>query len=76
MSITARTANRDDDPTECTGCDGTKGAPLATRVDIGGYATIVLCEECGRDLANAVGFMCVREGGWSRIEPKKRSAKR
>jgi ribosomal protein S27E len=33
---------------------------------------IVLCEECGRDLANAVGFLCLRDGGWSKLEPRKR----
>jgi len=38
--------------------------------------TLVLCAECGRDLANAVGFMCIREGGWSKLEPRKRKAAR
>jgi hypothetical protein len=36
--------------------------------------SFALCEECGRDLANAVGFLCVRDGGWSKIEPRKRQA--
>lgn len=69
--ITA-TANREDDPTACTGCKGEKKAPLAARVDIGEHVTIALCEECGRDLANAVGFMCIRDGGWSKLEPRKK----
>lgn len=34
---------------------------------------LVLCEECGRDAANAIGFLCVRDGGWSKIEPRKRN---
>ena len=60
---------------DCAGCGGTKRAPLATvlsiyRGDLG--VTIALCEECGRDVANAVGFMCIRDGGWSKLEPRKR----
>lgn len=59
----------------CAGCGGTKGAPIATflsiyHCDIG--STLAFCEECGRDVANAVGFMCVRDGGWSKLEPRKR----
>jgi hypothetical protein len=34
--------------------------------------TLVLCEECGRDLANAVGFMCIRDGGWNKLQPRSR----
>jgi hypothetical protein len=37
---------------------------------------LVLCQECGRDAANAIGFMCVGEGGWSKLEPRKRRAAR
>jgi hypothetical protein len=37
---------------------------------------IVLCEECGRDAANAIGFMCVRDGGWSKLEPRRSALKR
>ena len=64
---------------DCAGCNGSKQAPLATIVSIwrepsGLGLTIALCEECGRDAANAIGFMCVRDGGWSKIEPRKRKA--
>lgn len=34
--------------------------------------SFTLCEECARDFANVVGFFCVREGGWSKLEPRKR----
>ena len=37
--------------------------------------TIALCEVCGRDLANAVGYMCIRDGGWSKLEPRKKKPK-
>ncbi len=62
----------------CSGCGGDKHAPIAAvvsiyRRDLG--FTIALCEECARDLANAVGFMCVRDGGWSKIEPRKRKTR-
>jgi hypothetical protein len=64
----------------CTGCRGTKSAPLACVVDIGTHPAVttrlVLCEECARDLANAVGFMAIRDGGWSKLEPRKRKASR
>jgi hypothetical protein len=76
MSITAETAIDCTEP--CTGCAGTKGAPLAAVVWVDSRAVmskpvkLVLCEECGRDLANAVGFFCVRDGGWSKLEPRKR----
>lgn len=35
---------------------------------------IVLCEECGRDAANAIGFMCIKDGSWSKLEPRRRKA--
>lgn len=62
---------------DCMGCGGQKGAPLAGMVSIwredsGVGITIALCEECGRDAANAIGFMCVRDGGWSKLEPRKK----
>lgn len=62
----------------CTGCAGTKGAPLVTifsiyHRDVG--FTIALCEECGRDSANAIGCMCIRDGGWSKLEPRKRKTR-
>ena len=62
----------------CSACGGTKSAPIATILSI--YhrelgVTLALCEECGRDTANAVGFMCVRDGGWSKLEPRKRKTK-
>ena len=65
---------------QCSGCGGAKQAPIATVLsirhnpgDLG--VTLTLCEECGRDVANAVGFMCIREGGWSKLEPRKRKPK-
>jgi len=64
---------------KCTGCRDAKGAPLAAVVDIGEgkhAKRILLCQQCGRDLANAVGFMCIREGGWSKLEPRKRRGAR
>jgi len=75
----------DKQPQSCTGCGGAKGAPLAAILsiyhrgrgvedpDLG--VTLALCEECGRNLANAVGFMCIREGGWSKLEPQKKKSK-
>lgn len=66
----------------CAGCAGAKQAPIATVLsiyrDIGQHSlgvTLALCEECGRDAANAIGFMCVRDGGWSKLEPRKRNQK-
>ena len=69
----------DKQPTSCAGCGGTKEAPIATILsiyhrDLG--VTIALCEVCGRDAANAVGFMCIREGGWSKLEPRKRKTQK
>jgi hypothetical protein len=68
-------------PQSCAGCAGAKQAPIATVLSIyqevgvhGLGTTLALCEECARDAANAVGFMCVRDGGWSKIEPRKRKA--
>lgn len=61
----------------CSGCGGSKTAPIATILSVYHQTlgvTIALCEECGRDVANAVGFMCVRDGGWSKLEPRKRRA--
>ena len=69
----------DDKPlSPCTGCGGTKEAPIATVLsiyhrDLG--VTLAFCEVCARDLANAVGFMCIRDGGWSKLEPRKKSAR-
>lgn len=62
----------------CSGCAGEKGAPLAVEVRIGPPATnmrlhISLCQECARDFANAVGFFCIKDGGWSKLEPRKRA---
>jgi hypothetical protein len=62
---------------KCDGCKGEKAAPLSVIVNLSaGDVDFVLCEECGRDLANAVGFFCVRDGGWSKLEPRKRKASR
>lgn len=65
----------DKQPPICSGCGGTKEAPIATILsvyqrDLG--VTLALCEVCARDLANAVGFFCIRDGGWSKLEPRKR----
>lgn len=62
----------------CAGCGGKKDATIAMVLsiyhqDLG--VTLALCEECGRDVANAVGFMCIRDGGWSKLEPRKRKVK-
>ena len=62
-------------PSICMGCGGTKDAPIATIVgiyhrDLG--ITLALCEVCGRDAANAIGFMCICDGGWSKLEQRKR----
>jgi hypothetical protein len=97
----------------CTGCAGSKQAPLAVRTVIGASTSYAVagalavasdalkegrpeadalaadalaayakdrplnfawsrCEECVRDLANAVGAFCLRAGGWSRLEPRRR----
>jgi len=73
--IDARSPGKNDDGAICTGCGGEKKAPIATIVHIGrGGVRITLCQECGRDAANAIGFMCIREGGWSKLEPRKRKA--
>ncbi len=80
MSIVAETPGPGREPKDCTGCGGEKGAPLAAVVYVGsgrvGTKTIVLCEECGRDAANAIGFMCIRDGGWSKLEPRKKKPSR
>ena len=80
--IEARTPIGDVKPESCNGCAGAKGAPIATVFsiyrDVSVHSvgtTLVLCEECGRDAANAIGFMCVRDGGWSKLEPRKRKPK-
>ena len=60
----------DDQRSSCAGCGGTKLAPIATIILVYhsnlGF-TLALCEVCARDLANAVGFMCIRDGGWSKL---------
>ena len=73
--IAARVPIHHEPPQSCQACGGTKAAPIATVLSIYHRSlgvTLALCEECGRDLANAVGFMCVRDGGWSKLEPRKR----
>lgn len=85
MSVTAETPGPGHESKDCTGCGGSKGAPIATVVYVGSErfapsdpasrGKLVLCEECGRDIANAIGFMCIREGGWSKLEPRKRGHK-
>lgn len=83
MSVEARTPidyiDGSQDRLPCAGCGGTKGAPIATVLSIYHHplgVTIALCEECGRDVANAVGLMCVKDGGWSKLEPRKRKPDR
>lgn len=84
MAITAEAPNPMAAASSCTGCGGAKGAPLAAVVHIAHHTpeqlmmkgvTITLCQECGRDAANAIGFMCIRDGGWSKLEPRKRKPK-
>jgi hypothetical protein len=73
--ILATSPGADYEATDCVGCGGTKKAPLACVVSIGHGdkgITLAICEECGRDTANAIGFMCIRDGGWSKLEPRKR----
>lgn len=76
MAITATNPDSIDGgaTAKCTACKGTKGAPIAAIVDIGESTRVVLCQECGRDAANAIGFMCIRDGGWSKLEPRRRKA--
>jgi hypothetical protein len=80
MSIVAETPGPGRELTSCTGCRGEKGAPLAAVIYVGRnditipVTTLVLCQECGRDAANAIGFMCIREGGWSKLEPRRKKA--
>lgn len=73
--IEARTPIGERPPADCAGCGGEKFAPIAVVLsiyhrDLG--STLALCEVCGRDAANAIGFMCVRDGSWSKLEPRKR----
>jgi hypothetical protein len=83
MSIVAETPGPGRERKDCTGCGGAKCAPLAAVVYVGSGRTdttdlatkIVLCQKCARDAANAIAFMCIRDGGWSKLEPKKRKAK-
>lgn len=63
-------------PEHCTACGGAKNAPIACTLSFGEHGPFALCEECGRDVANAVGAMCLRIGGWSKLEPRKRKARR
>ena len=75
--IEARTPKETDDFAICTSCGGTKKAPIATIVFVGNRnrgVELTLCQECGRDAANAIGFMCIRDG-WSKLEPRKRKPK-
>lgn len=77
MTVTAHAPVCDQPAAICAGCHGSKKAPIATILsiyhgDVG--VTVALCEECGRDAANAVGFMCVRDGGWSKLEARKRAS--
>ncbi len=76
--IEARVPVNNIEPACCVGCGGSKHTPIATVLSIGrssNYDHMPLCEECGRDLANAVGYMCIRDGGWSKLEPRKKKPK-
>ena len=81
MAITANVPAEQMEPARCTGCAGTKNAPIAGVFSIDSHAPmstpvkLVLCQECGRDAANAIGFMCIRDGSWSKLEPRKRKTK-
>lgn len=74
MSVSASTAKLPS--SSCAACRGKKGAPIAGTLCFGEYVPFAFCEECGRDVANAVGFLCIRDGGWSKLEPRKRRAPR
>lgn len=66
-------------PTDCRGCGGKKEAPIAVVFSVFDRESglmMALCEECGRDAANAIGYLCIRDGGWSKLEPRKRAVKR
>ncbi len=57
----------------CTACAGKHGKPLSTVVFVGegdSKPVLVLCSECARDLANAIGFMALRDG-WTKLEARK-----
>jgi hypothetical protein len=49
-----------------------RAALIAYVADRPRVVSLVLCEECARDLANVVGAFCLRNGGWSRLEARKR----
>jgi hypothetical protein len=81
MSVTAVTPGDDERECveKCVGCKGSKGALIAAIVSIGNtsdYHWMYICEACGRDIANAIGAMCLRDGGWSKLEPRKRRRSR
>jgi hypothetical protein len=75
ITATAPTDDERTKPERCSACGGEKNAPIACSLSIGTMETVLLCETCGRDAANVIGFMCIREGGWSKLEPRKRKAK-
>jgi hypothetical protein len=61
----------DKQPPICSGCGGTKEAPIATILSVYYQSlgvTILLCAVRARDLANAVGFM------WSRASTARASS--
>lgn len=72
--ITTETPSADDrdDSSLCTCCAGSKKAPIAAVAHLGEKLTIYVCELCGRDLANAIGFMCIKDGSWSKLEPRRK----
>ena len=72
MSVEASACNLP--PGSCAACHGSKNAPIACSLTFGEEGPFCLCEICARDLSNAVGFFCVRNGGWSKLEPRKRKA--
>ena len=52
-----------------------RAALVAYVADRPRVVSFVLCEECARDLANAIGFFCLRGGGWSRLEARKHASR-
>lgn len=62
----------DDQADPCTGCGGAKGKPIAVStscgfwvprvatMDVWSGVSLTLCQECLRDLSNALGFFAAK----------------
>lgn len=80
--ISAFSPKDEDRDVKCSACDGLKQAPLGCVVYIGlidkpdTMPAIYLCQTCGRDAANVIGFMCIKEGSWSKLQPRKVKVKK